>query len=81
MGNNPRSPINLLSDKNIVFKNEAEGGYNYYGYVSKTGAWAILREKLDGTEYLYAVGSKDFDTNYAARVGQSYQEPSAYPAA
>lgn len=79
MSNTPlRNIINLLTDKNIVSIDTASVGYNYYGFMSKSGVWTIMREKQDQTEYRYAVGNMDYDTNWLGRTGLIYQYPSDF---
>ncbi len=47
-------------------------GYLYYGYVDKTGKWAILREKSDGTEYRWAIGGSGYSTAWTNKATQGY---------
>jgi hypothetical protein len=58
---------------------ENEAGYNYYGYTKADGAWKVLREKTDGTEFRIAAGKEDYSTNFAARSGLDYKRPDQLP--
>jgi hypothetical protein len=42
-----------------------EEGYNYYVMQHYTGFVLVVREKIDGTEYLYANGGIDAAVAYA----------------
>lgn len=44
----------------------AEGGYNYFEYIHSKGLRIIMREKEDGSEYLYGLGT------WANRASLSY---------
>lgn len=72
----------LLDKMNIVATSKNESGYNYYGYTSRfDGAWVIMRENTVGTEYLYAVGTKDFTAKWAIHATLTYQRPDQFNAA
>lgn len=72
----------ILTEKSIVAQDPSgTGGYNYYGFVNQKGAWAIMRESVDTTEYRYAVASADFDTNWTNRASLTYEMPNAFPRA
>jgi hypothetical protein len=43
----------------------------YYGFVSSTGEWYIM--KLTTTESRYVSGSSDYATNWTGRAGLTYQ--------
>jgi len=66
----------LLEGMECVKISNSEGGYNYYGY-SRWGRqeWLILREKTDGTEYLFAIGKGSFDNAWSARTAKNYKKP------
>jgi hypothetical protein len=68
-----------LSGFDIAEVRESEAGYNYYGFCKADGAWKILREKTDGTEYRLAVGRTDFVTNFTNRATQTYKRPDQLP--
>lgn len=53
----------------------AEGGYNYYGYVRKDGAWVIIRENTGETEYRYRIGSENYSTGWSGRTGLNFTIP------
>lgn len=50
-----------------------EEGYNYYLYVHPLGQVVVLREKTDGTEYLYADGGRSKTSAWANRVTLNYK--------
>lgn len=68
-----------LSGYDITEVRENEAGYNYYGFSKADGAWKILREKTDGTEYRFSVGKSDFETAFIARATLSYKAPNHLP--
>jgi len=70
---------NNLSGYDIVEVRENEAGYNYYGFAKADGAWKVLREKTDGTEYRFAVGGSDFETAFAARATLGYKAANHLP--
>jgi len=57
-----------LSDK------DDDGSPNYYGYVSKSGSWYILKEILSpgNDQYRFAIGSSDYVTNWNNRINLTY---------
>lgn len=69
----------LLEGMELVSIAENEGDYNYYGY-SRWGRneWLIIREKTDGTEYLYAIGKGSYDNAFTARAIKNYKKPSDF---
>lgn len=71
----------LLTSYDITEIRENEGGYNYFGFSRGDGTWRILREKTDGTEYRFAIGGKDFVTNFSNRASLSYKAVYAWPKA
>jgi len=68
-----------LSGFDIAEVRESEAGYNYYGFSKADGAWKILREKTDGTEYRLAVGRSDFSTAFTGRASLTYKRPDQLP--
>jgi hypothetical protein len=70
---------NNLSGFDCADIRENEAGFNYYGFCKSDGSWKILREKTDGTEYRFAVGNKDYETNFVARSGLNYKLPNHLP--
>ena len=70
---------NYLSGYDIAEIREEEAGYNYYGFTRPDGSWRVLREKTDGTEYRLAIGSVDFESNFAGRVGLNYRKSNQLP--
>lgn len=54
---------------------EDESGYNYYGCVNTDNSWAIMREKIDGTENLYAAGLTGYAAAWTGRAGLTYATP------
>ena len=70
---------NYLDGYDIAEIRESEAGYNYYGFTRPDGSWRILREKDDGTEYRFAIGSIDFESNFTARVGLNYRTTNNLP--
>lgn len=48
-------------------------GYNYYSYVHHKGAVIIMREKIDGTEILYANGRYDYTTSWTNKETLNYK--------
>lgn len=59
--------------------NEASGNlYNYYGYVSHDGAWVIMREKSDETEYRYCIGSSGYTTAWSARASKVFKRSNEF---
>lgn len=65
----------LLAGMEVVDISEAEGGYNYYGYVRANGEWAIMRELVAGTEYRFVIGASAYSTNWTARTSLNYTLP------
>ena len=55
----------------------SSGNYNYYLYSRVDNCLTILREKTDGTEYLFKVivPNEDVDVVWAAATSQSYIRP------
>ena len=68
-----------LSGYDISDIAENEAGYNYYGFCKADGAWKILREKTDGTEYRLAVGKSAYSTAFTNRATQTYKRPDELP--
>jgi hypothetical protein len=58
---------------------EAEAGYDYYGFTRPDGSWRVLRAKTDGTEYRFAVGSENFETNFTNRATLTYKTTNNLP--
>jgi len=60
-----------------VTNKSSSGSYNYYLFSRIDNYAVILREKTDGTEYLFKVivPSEDVDTVWAAATSQSYIRP------
>jgi hypothetical protein len=58
---------------------ENESGYNYYLY-SRWGReeWTIMREKIDGTEYLYAIGKGSAENAWTDRATKNYKKPADF---
>ena len=67
----------MLDGCTIMNQALAENDYNYYGFVrtGTSGTWVIMREKTDQTEFRYAYGSSDYETNWANRENLSYNIP------
>jgi hypothetical protein len=70
---------NYLSGYDIAEQRESEAGYNYYGYTCPNGSWRILRVKTDETEYRFAIGKTDFETNFTNRASLSYKTSNQLP--
>lgn len=70
---------NYLSGYDIAEQRESEAGYNYYGYTRPDGSWRILRVKTDETEYRFAIGRTDFETNFTNRATLSYKTTNQLP--
>jgi hypothetical protein len=70
---------NYLDGYDIAEVREDEAGYNYYGFTRPDGSWRVLREKTDGTEYRFAVGKSDFETNFGNRASLSYKKTNQLP--
>lgn len=70
---NNMSLENQITGYDCMEVREEESGYNYFGYTKADGSWKVLREKSDGTEYRFAVGSEDFETAFAARATLTYK--------
>ena len=70
---------NQLTSYDYMDVREDEGGFNYFGFTKANGSWKILREKTDGTEYRFAVGSVNYETNFANRVSLTYKLSNALP--
>lgn len=69
----------LLEKMDITDASLAEGGYNYYLYVSRLdNSWAILRSNVAGTEFRYVIGVRDIDANWTARTSFVYKRPSEF---
>lgn len=64
---------NQISGFDVMDTAENEAGYNYVGFTKADGRWKILREKTDGTEIRYAVGSEDYEAAFTARASQEYK--------
>jgi len=69
----------LLEGMELIKIAEAEGGYNYYLF-SRWGReeWLLMREKTDGTEYLYAIGKGSADNAWTARASKTYKKPTDF---
>jgi hypothetical protein len=65
-----------LSNFDIYKIAESEGGYNYYVFVHPEGQVLVMREKTDGTEYLFANGGYSPATAYTNRASLSYDNRS-----
>jgi hypothetical protein len=61
----------------IVNQASAEAGYNYYGF-NRWGKdeWCIIKEKVDQSEYIYAIGVGNYSTNWTNRATLIYKTPS-----
>lgn len=62
-----------LSEYDIHKVAEGESGYNYYSYIHPYGQVIIMREKIDGTEILYADGGFDVSVAWATRDTLDYK--------
>jgi len=62
-----------LSDYAISKIETAESGelYNYYLYIHSAGASIIMRENIEGTEYLYASAGRS-GSNWSTRAELDY---------
>ena len=51
-----------------------QDGPNYFGYLTSTGAWYIVRETTTGMQinYAYSVGGSNYTTNWTNRTSLSY---------
>lgn len=54
----------LFDGKHLSDIELANGGFNYYGYLNTDGTWTIMRENLLETIYVFAVGNKNYATNW-----------------
>jgi hypothetical protein len=63
-----------VGDAYKISDKDDDASPNYYGFVSKNGAWYILKETvLAGADtYRYAKGSSDYTTNWTNRASLSY---------
>jgi len=67
-----------IEDMMICDVVEAEGGYNYYGYLSsgEDSRSLIMRENAAETEYRYFFGKgSNYDVDFAARADLVYIKP------
>ncbi len=56
----------------------AAGGYNYKGYIHRTGVILITREEISSGNMLYARGTfGDFDTTWTNRASLTYVQISS----
>ena len=66
-----------INDACSTTNKTVSGSYNYYLQSRVDGYAVILREKSDGTEYLFRVvlDTEHVDTIWAAATSQSYLRP------
>lgn len=50
----------------------AEGGYNYYGFLSAEGGWIIQRQNVAETEYRYCAGGTAYSDAWTIHTSLSY---------
>lgn len=55
------------TDGYAISQLDADGSPAYYGFVNKTGAWYIMKEKADGS-YVYVRGSTPFAGEWATHA-------------
>lgn len=48
------------------------GDYQYYGYLTSTGAWIIQRNQISTGQWRYAAGQTSYSANWAVKGGLSY---------
>lgn len=58
---------------------ESGATYNYYGYARTDGSWIIMREKTDGTEFRFTVGSDSYASNWDDRINKIYRRVIDFP--
>jgi hypothetical protein len=51
---------------------ENEAGYNYYGYIHRSGEVLIMRETIADGNILFANGQLDFESAWTNRVTLDY---------
>ena len=67
--------FDLIKGANCCNIDEAGPTYNYYGFSRSDKSTVILRERVDGTEILYALG-RAYDTDWTTRVSRTdYKRP------
>ena len=54
-------------------KSLAEGGYNYYSYIHRSGKVLIMREEIATGDAEYADGEFNFSTAWTGRAGLDYK--------
>ena len=52
----------------------AEGGYNYYGRIHRSGRVLVMRQEVSSENALYADGGWDFDTAWTGRTSLTYKQ-------
>ena len=63
----------LTKGKWVVDISTGEGGYNYYAFVHpEKGQVVLMREKTDGTEYLFKNGNFDLTLAWTNRASGTY---------
>jgi hypothetical protein len=70
-----RSAIQSTSGKEEYFVSDEDssGTTKYYGMITRTGAWLILKNDTTAKSYRYAVGKYDYVTNWTGRAGLTYK--------
>lgn len=70
-----RSSMQAASGKEEYFISDEDKSTTtkYYGMVTRSGAWLIIQNDTTTGAYRYAVGAKNYTTNWTGRVGLTYQ--------
>jgi len=69
--------IDLLAGANVVDIDTAGSTYEYYGFVRSDKSCIIMRNRVDGTQILYAL-ARDYDVAWANRASLNYKRPDQY---
>lgn len=67
---------NILDEMLNVNIDLANGGFDYFGWMRKDGAWVIQKSTTStGAVTLYEFGSKDYATAWTNRTSLTYGYP------
>lgn len=65
----------LLFEDRTITNEDLGADPEYYGYVSRNGAWLIMKYSASAGTYLYATKNQGYSSAWAGRTGLSYTSP------
>ena len=65
----------LLFENKTITNEDLSSDPQYFGYVSRNGAWLIMQYSVSAGTYLYATKSSGYSSAWTGRVGLSYTSP------